>query len=107
MKRRGAIPEKLVDLMRRVYLAREDVAIDDTWQHALIERVREMGGAERKPRFLPAFERLVWKLVPVSLSLSVGMVFLLARLYTTAHYDGLQLFARYLEELALKRALGG
>ena len=39
--------------------------------------------------------------------MSVEMVFLLARLYATAHYDGVQLFARYVEELTLRRILGG
>ena len=57
---------------------REKVAIDEGWQGRLMARVRQVGGVEGKPRFLPAFERLVWKLVPISLPMSVGMVFLLA-----------------------------
>jgi hypothetical protein len=107
MKGRGAAPEKLGDLMRSVYRTREKVAIDEGWQGTLMARVRQVGGVEGKPRFLPAFERLVWKLVPISLPMSVGMVFLLARLYATAHYAGVQLFARYVEELTLRRILGG
>jgi len=107
MKKREAFPEKLGDLMRNVYRTRESLDIGDGWQDALMARVRQMGGVEGKPRFLSAFEQLVWRLVPISLSMSAAIVFLLARLYTTAHYDGVQLFARYVEELALRRVLGG
>ncbi len=107
MKRRGAAVDRLVTLMRGAYRARETLDISDRWQGTLMARVRDLGTAEMKPRFLPAFERLVWKLVPISLPMTVGMVFLLARLYTTARYDGVQLFTRYVEELTLSRILGG
>ena len=107
MKKRGAFPERLGDLMRNVYRTRESLEVGDGWQAALMTRVRQMGALERKPRFLSAFEQLVWRLVPISLSMSIGMILLLARLYTTPHYDGVQLFARYVEELTLRRVLGG
>ena len=45
--------------MRSVYRTREKVAIDEGWQGTLMARVRQVGGVEGKPRFLPAFERLV------------------------------------------------
>jgi hypothetical protein len=107
MRRRRVTPEKFGALLRGAYRAKEDLEIGDRWQAGVMARVRALGALEARPRFLPAFERLVWKLAPISLCMSAGMVFLLLRLHATAHYDGVQLFARYVEELMLSRLLGG
>jgi len=107
MKRRGVSAERLGALLRGAYQARENQQIPDGWQAGLMARVRGLGALEKKPYFLPAFRKLVWRLAPISLAMGIGMVFLLARLYATAHYDAVELFARCVEELTLTQVLGG
>lgn len=107
MKTRKHVPDRLKALLTDAYRAREGVAVDERWQERLMARVKEIGPFDAKPCFKTAFGRFVWRLAPFTLAMSVALMFLLAGLYVTTRYDGLQLTARDVEELTLKQALGG
>ena len=108
MKTRKHVPDRLRTLLTDAYRAREGVAVDEErWQERLMVRIEEIGPLDAKPGFTAAFGRFVWRLAPFTLAMSVALVFLLAGLYVTTQYDGLQLTARDVEELTLKQALGG
>jgi len=107
MKTGKHVPQRLKTLLTEAYLARESPEIDESWQDRLMARIKEIGPIEAKPCFTAAFSQFVWRLAPFTLAMSVGLVFLLAGLYVTTQYDGLQLVTRDAEELVLKAVLGG
>jgi hypothetical protein len=107
MKTRKAGADRLKTLLTDAYRAREDLEVDERWQERLMARIGQIGPLTAKPGFTAAFGRFVWRLAPFTLVLSVALVFLLAGLYVTTRYDGLQLTARDVEELTLEQALGG
>ena len=77
------------------------------WQGRVMTHIKEVGPIGTNPAPTAAFDRFAWRLAPFTLSMSVAMVILLAGLYVTTQYDGLQLAARDVQELALKQVLGG
>ena len=107
MKTRTHVPDRLKTLLTDAYRAREDLEVDERWQERLMARIEEIGPLKARPGFTAAFGPFVWRLAPFTLAMSVALVFLLAGLYVTTHYDGLQLTARDVVELTLKQALGG
>ena len=106
MKAKKHAQERLRELLQDAYRARAGFDVSENWQERLMARVREIAPAAMEPRFLPAFERLVWRLAPFTLAMSMVVMALLGRLYLTREYDGLQLLARYVEELTLKQIFG-
>ena len=105
MKTPGIEQEDLKELLRRVYEGKERAEIDQRWKRGLMTRIREMGPPQRGPLFLPSFERLVWRLAPVTALVAVALAALLINLDLNSVNDALQLLTRGAEELTLAQLL--
>lgn len=68
-------------------------------------RIREMVAFESRPRFLPMFELLVWRLVPVTSLVLVGLIVFFVEFDLTPEYDLVQLM-NGTEELMLPQIFG-
>ncbi len=106
MKTGKHVQDRLRTLLTNAYRAKDDLEVDERWQGRLMARVEEIGPLDTAPGNTSAFDRFVWRLVPFTLAMSVALVILLAGLYVTTQYDGLQLTARDVQELTLKQVLG-
>jgi hypothetical protein len=51
---------------RDAYSAKEGEGHGNDWRLQVMRRIRQIGPLNAKADFWPAFERLVWRLVPVS-----------------------------------------
>ena len=69
--------EDLKKAFRDAYFAEERVATGEAWRSQVMNRIRKIGPLESIVSFWPDFERLVWRLVPVSCLLVVAMSVLL------------------------------
>ncbi len=75
------------------------------WQNGVMIRIRQMGPHE-SVRYLPTFERLVWRLAPATSLLMAGLTVLSLTMGTVFDYDLYQLFVSAVEDSALARLLG-
>ena len=101
MKTPGFDDESLMELFRQVYKGKELPEVEKAWRVRLMTRIREMGPPDRRPLFLPSFERLVWRLAPVTALLAIVLSALLINLGLDSAYDAVQLLTRAVEELTL------
>lgn len=105
---RNISSERLKGLLEKAYRARGGTAIDDQrWKRRLMTRVEEIGPLKARPPVTATFDLLAWRLAPFTLVMSIILMLLLAGLYLTPRYDGLQLAVRDAKELALREVLGG
>jgi hypothetical protein len=93
-------------LLRDAYKTRESREVDPGWQKRLMARIEEIGPLDARPRGIPALDSLVWRIAPFTLAVSVALVLILAGLYVTTRYDGLQLTLRDAQEIAIRQVLG-
>jgi hypothetical protein len=100
-------PEKIRDLLRRAYQTKVPAEIDGHWETRLMVQIREIGPLRLRPRFLPTFERVVWRLVPVTTPLVLVMIALLIKLYLSSAPNAFQLFLYGAEELTLAQMFLG
>ena len=98
--------ERLRQLFREAYKARENAATEGQWRTGLMARIRNEAQDAASPSYVIDFEHLVWKLFPASLAMSVGLAVMLGWLYLTTEYNGLQLFVYYMETLPLRQIFG-
>ncbi len=94
--------EKLAQALRQAYHEKENIEVGDMWKTRLMARVREAGPAQT-PGFLPSFEKLVWRLAPVTSPLVVIMILiaLFISLDVASSHDALQTLVNSVEELTL------
>ncbi len=92
--------DRLRESLSRAYHEKKPPEVGDRWRAALMARVREIGPITPIPMFLPSFERLVWRLVPVTALLSVILAIFLIKLGFTSGHDALQSFLNSMEEWA-------
>ena len=97
--------EALREILRRAQQEKETVEIGDQWQEEVMRRIRNFGPIEVKPSFLLMFERLVWRLAPVTCLLIVGLTLVLSSVNFTPGYDAIQLLMNGTEELTLVQLL--
>jgi hypothetical protein len=83
--------EKVIEALRLVYLKKEDIEIDRQWEGKVMTCIREMADFESRRRFLPMFERLVWRLVPVTSLVLAGLIALFFVFDLAPEYDLAQL----------------
>jgi len=69
------------------YLAKESAATGEAWRSQVMKSVRNIGPLESIASFWPAFEHLVWRLVPVSCLLVVAMSVLLLSMDPSPDHD--------------------
>ena len=65
----------------------------------------DLGPIEAQPSFLLMFERLVWRLAPVTCLLILGLTLLLSSMNFTSGHDAIQLLMNGTEELTLVQFL--
>ena len=98
--------EALRHVLRRAYQERVKVEVTDQWQKEVMRRIRELGEIEASPSFLAMFEQLVWRLVPVTCLLILGLTVLLSSFDFISGYDLIQLLMNGTEEITLNQFFG-
>jgi len=83
--------EKVIETLRLVYWKKENVEINRQWESKVMIRIRKMAAFEPRPLFLPMFEHLVWRLVPVASLVLVGLIFFFIEFDLSPEYDLAQL----------------
>ena len=103
MKTPGQKQERLKQALRQAYQEKETVEVGQRWRTRLMAEVREIGPIQPAPGFLPSFERLVWRLAPVTspLVLVLIVVALLLGFDVASSYDAVQALVNSVEELTL------
>ena len=103
MKTPGQEQERLKQALRQAYQEKETVEVSQRWKTRLMAEVREIGPIQPAPGFLPSFERLVWRLTPVTspLVLILILVALLIRFDIVSSYDAVQTLVNSVEELTI------
>jgi hypothetical protein len=66
MRSRTSEKEALKRAFRDAYSAKEREGHGNEWQSQVMRRIRQIGPLNANVGFWPAFEHLVWRLVPVS-----------------------------------------
>lgn len=96
----------LREILQRAYREKEKVEIGDHWQEEAMRRIREVGAVEATPSSLAMFEQLVWRLVPVTCLLILGLTVLLSSFDFISGYDVMQLLMTTPEEITLNQFFG-
>jgi hypothetical protein len=95
----------LIEILRQAHQEKQKVEIGDHWQQELMDRIREFGPIEMKPSLLLMFQQLVWRLVPATCVLILGLTLLLSAVSFVPGNDALQLLMNGTEELTLVQFL--
>jgi hypothetical protein len=106
MRSRISEKEALKRAFRQAYLAKEKVASEETWRSQIMRRVRKIGPLESTEGFWPAFEHLVWRLVPVSSLFVVALTALLLSMDLNLGHDYLGTVTAELEKPTLSELFG-
>ena len=106
MTPRKAKHEALREILRRAYREKQKVDVTKQWQEEVMHRIRDLGEVEGRPSFLAQFEQLVWRLVPVTCLLILGLTLLLSSVEFFSSYDLAQLLVNHTEEITLNQFFG-
>ena len=98
--------EALREILRRAYREKQKVDVTKQWQEEVMHRIRDLGEVEGRPSFLAQFEQLVWRLVPVTCLLILGLTLLLSSVEFFSSYDLAQLLVNHTEEITLNQFFG-
>jgi len=98
--------EVLREILRRTYQEREKVEVGDKWQEEVMRRIGELSVMESRSSSLLMFEQLVWRLVPVTCILILGLTMLLSSFDFISGYDVIQLLMNSTEEITLNQFFG-
>jgi hypothetical protein len=98
--------EALRKILRRAYEEREKVEVNDHWQEEVMRRIGELGEIEAPPSYLVLFEQLVWRLVPVTFILIIGLTVLLSSIDFISGYDVIQFTMNRTEQITLNQFFG-
>jgi hypothetical protein len=101
MRSRISENEALKKAFQHAYLAKESAVSGETWRSQIMRRVRKIGPLESSAGFWPAFEHLVWSLVPVICLLIVALTALLLSLDLDLGHDYLGTVTAELEKPTL------
>jgi hypothetical protein len=96
----------LREILRRAYREKQKVDVTKQWQEEVMHRIRDLGEVEGRPSFLAQFEQLVWRLVPVTCLLILGLTLLLSSVEFFSSYDLAQLLVNHTEEITLNQFFG-
>lgn len=94
--------ERLIGALRQAYHEKENTEVGERWKTRLMARVREIGPIQA-PGFLPSFERVVWRLAPVTCPLVLIMILVafFLKFDGVSSYDAIQTLVNSVEELTL------
>jgi hypothetical protein len=106
MRSRISENEALRKAFRDAYFAKEGPAAGKAWRSQVMKRVRSIGPLESSVGFWPAFENLVWRLVPVSCILVVALTVLLLSMDAVLGHDYLGTVTAELDQPTLSELLG-
>jgi hypothetical protein len=98
--------QALRELLRRAYREKEKVEVGDQWQEEVMRRVGELGEIEASPSYLVMLEQLVWRLVPVTCILIIGLTVLLSSIDFISGYDVIHLTMNSTEQITLNQFFG-
>ena len=98
--------QALRELLRRAYREKEKVEVGDQWQDEVMRRIGELGEMEASPSYLVMLEQLVWRLVPVTCILIIGLTVLLSSFDFVSGYDVIQLTMNSTEQVTLNQFFG-
>ena len=98
--------QALRELLRRAYREKEKVEVGDQWQEEVMRRIGELGEMEASPSYLVMLEKLVWRLVPVTCILIIGLTVLLSSFDFISGYDIIQLTMNSTEQITLNQFFG-
>ena len=98
--------QTLRELLRRAYKEKEKVEVGDQWQDEVMRRIGELGEMEASPSYLVMLEQLVWRLVPVTCILIIGLTVLLSSFDFVSGYDVIQLTMNSTEQVTLNQFFG-
>ena len=98
--------QALRELLRRAYREKEKVEVGDQWQDEVMRRIGELGEMEASPSYLVMLEQLVWRLVPVTCILIIGLTVLLSSFDFISGYDIIQLTMNSTEQITLNQFFG-
>ncbi|MEJ2364429.1 MAG: hypothetical protein P8075_18380 [Deltaproteobacteria bacterium] len=98
--------QALRELLRRAYREKEKVEVGDQWQEEVMRRIGELGEIEVSPSYLVMLEQLVWRLVPVTCILIIGLTVLLSSFDFISGYDVIQFTMNSTEQISLNQFLG-
>ena len=94
------------ELLRRAYREKEKVEVGDQWQQEVMRRIGELGEIEASPSYLVMLEQLVWRLVPFTCILIIGLTVLLSSFNFISGYDIIQITMNSTEQLTLNQFFG-
>ena len=98
--------QALRELLRRAYKEKEKVEVGDQWQEEVMRRIGELGEIDMSPSYLVMLEQLVWRLVPVTCILIIGLTVLLSSFDFISGYDVIQLTMNSTEQITLNQFFG-
>ena len=85
---------------------KENIEVDRQWEGQVMTRIRKMAAFKPRPLFLPTFEHLVWRLVPVASLVLVGLIVFFLEFDLTPEYDLVQLINGAEELMMLPQIFG-
>jgi hypothetical protein len=91
--------------LREAYLSCEKEGVRDDWTLKVMRRVREIGPMTI-PGFWPDFERVVWRLAPVSGILLLALALLFLNIGSGFSYDYLGILTAELDQPTMGELLG-
>jgi hypothetical protein len=98
--------KRLRNILRRAYREKEKVEVGDQWQEEVMRRIGELGELEASTSYLVMLEQLVWRLVPVTCILIIGLTVLLSSFDFISGYDVIQLTMNSTEQITLNQFFG-
>ena len=98
--------QALRELLRRAYKEKEKVEVGDQWQEEVMRRIGELDEIETSPSYPVMLQQLVWRLVPVTCILIIGLTVLLSSFDFISGYDVIQLTMNSTEQITLNQFFG-
>jgi hypothetical protein len=105
MRSRISENEALKEAFRKAYFEKEKAA-GEAWPSQIMRRVRNIGPLGLVAGFWPAFEHLVWRLVPVTCLLVVALTVLLLSMDLDLGHDYLRTVTAELQKPTLSQLFG-
>ena len=106
MRSRISENESLKKAFREAYSAKGRGETGKEWQCAVMKRVRRIGPLTPASKFLPAFERFVWRLAPMSCLLVLVLTLLFLNMEPDVDSDYLGTMAAEMEKPTLVELFG-
>jgi hypothetical protein len=106
MRSRISENEALKKAFRHAYFEEEKASAGEAWPSQIMRRVRKIGPLGKNAGFWPAFEHLVWQLVPVSCLLVVALTVLLLSMDLDLGHDYVRTVTAELQKPSLSQMFG-